>query len=67
MFININRNILNKTISISEAYMSPIYFPNSLKFSDIDTSVEGTYYIHIISCNSGASYLPWYLDIQKIK
>lgn len=67
IFININSNFLNKTITLAETYANPIYFPNSLKLSDIDTSKEGTYYLHIISCGDNGSYLPWYLNIQKIK
>lgn len=68
LFIDIDSNSINKTITIAETYSAPTYFPNSLKFSDIDTSTKGTYYIHIIKSSDEINYYtPWYLDIQKIK
>ena len=66
LFIDINSNSLNKTITIAEQYATPVYFLNSLKLSDIDTSKKGTYYIHIITSGDEYSFNPWYINIQKI-
>ena len=66
LFIDINSNSLNKTITIAEQYATPVYFLNSLKLSDIDTSKKGTYYIHIITSSDEYSFNPWYINIQKI-
>lgn len=66
LFIDINSSSLNKTITIAEQYSTPVYFLNSLKLSDIDTSKKGTYYIHIITSGGEYTFNPWYINIQKI-
>lgn len=58
LFIDINSSSLNKTITIAEQHSNPVYFLNSLKLSDIDTSKKGTYYIHIITSGDERTFNP---------